>query len=99
MYGMLIKYLAISWVQGQLQFAQTIKRYNSMQELRGASDTTDFNKSATWYGSVPDDPNYNPENDVDILKQQYKPSQATSKFIEEEPSFETNELQHSQSEL
>ncbi|XP_057307338.1 receptor expression-enhancing protein 1-like isoform X2 [Hydractinia symbiolongicarpus] len=89
-------------VTGQYQFIQTMKKYNSMQELRTTGDDVDAGQSkrSTWYGDKnrASDRNYNPENDVEVLQRQYRP-QSREGFIREEDIFERNEIQRSQSDL
>jgi len=91
-------------VSGQYQLAETLKRYNSMQELRNpANDVTDAgiddDRRVTWYEGMAVSRNgnpYDPENDVDILQNQYKTNRPENLIREE---FEMNEMQRSQSDI
>ncbi|XP_047128957.1 receptor expression-enhancing protein 1 isoform X1 [Hydra vulgaris] len=63
-------------ITGQYQILESIRRYNSMQEL-GDADHTDASerKQSSRYNNYqpPININYNPENDIDMLQSQYEP--------------------------
>ena len=81
-------FFVFSYIQGQIQLVQTLRKYNSMQDL--TTDSTDYqaveNKRATWYGSTSGSgsssgQNFDPDDDLDILQRQY----GRTKSLQEDP--------------
>lgn len=71
-------------VTGQFHLVETIKRYNSSQDL------TDFGKTQTSESWQQDsDTNYDPDNDVDLLQKQYKSSRQADNYIPEDSEAES----------
>jgi len=72
---------------GQIQLVQTLRKYNSMQDL--TTDSTDYqaveSKRSTWYGSTSgpgsSGQNFDPDDDLDILQRQY----GRTKSLQEDP--------------
>lgn len=87
-------------VSGQYQLVQTIRKYNSMQDL-SSTDTTDApyqpvdRRRSTWYGTSAAQ-NFDPNDDLAILQRQYDPMRTSS--IPEEPYVEQSRMQRSASE-
>lgn len=72
-------------VTGQYQLVQTLRKYNSMQDLN--TDNTDAplhpdrgQRVNTWYGGPPQ--NYDPNDDLAILQRQYREDIAEESYPE-----------------
>jgi len=97
-------------VSGQIQLVQTLRKYNSMQDLSSNADATDnasfqqsgVDRRTTWYGpgsgSTEGSATFDPDEDTKILQRQYN---SASSIPEEEYDEEVVEqrMQRSSSDI
>lgn len=77
---MIFFYNYTSPTQGQIQLVQTLRKYNSMQDLSSNRDATDnasfqqggVDRRTTWYGPGSGSATFDPDEDTKILQRQYR---------------------------